>query len=366
MNISKLAQRQADELVGNLLDDAAYRAERVIAMFRAALGCLFLVIHLIEDLAPGPLDGLVTVIALSVVAYSGLVVQLCRRRLVKSTSLAKASLVFDGLVFLVPALAYEGPPEWNLLSQPGVPLLALMIVTAGLRFSKPIATFGVGVGVAVFCSLVCLEYAGASPPSRFDILVGLLLVTAASTWALLGSSETRRLVMQGAISSMTANIDGLTGIRNRRFLRDYLDEALSRARAADKPMCVVMSDIDHFKAVNDTYGHDAGDEVLKLVARTIEQTLRGADLVARYGGEEFALVLDTGLEQGELIAERVREAVERLEVSSSSGPINPTLSLGVALLESDDADIQALLKRADEALYRAKENGRNRVCVAAK
>ncbi|MEM9795266.1 MAG: diguanylate cyclase [Pseudomonadota bacterium] len=163
-----------------------------------------------------------------------------------------------------------------------------------------------------------------------------------------------------------AVIDPLTGLHNRRYGLHHLDRVASRCRAQGKRAGVILMDIDHFKAVNDTYGHPAGDCVLARVALALQESLRGEDLVCRIGGEEFLAVLpDAGLEQVRAVAERLRGAIEALEIAITGGrTLSVTLSLGVAMLEDrEDAGSHALTL-VDQALYAAKNGGRNRVDCA--
>ncbi|WP_424363250.1 PleD family two-component system response regulator [Methylocystis parvus] len=165
-----------------------------------------------------------------------------------------------------------------------------------------------------------------------------------------------------------AVVDALTGLNNRRFLETHLANALDQAAHKGRPLSLMILDIDHFKSVNDTYGHDAGDEVLKTFAQRIKRVLRGADLVCRLGGEEFVVVMpDTPLEVAERVAERVRAAVEweKFPIDAKATRTIPiTTSIGLAE-RGADANADALLRRADKALYASKSSGRNRVTAAA-
>jgi len=164
-----------------------------------------------------------------------------------------------------------------------------------------------------------------------------------------------------------AIIDDLTGLYNRRYFDRHLDVMLSKAQQQGRKMAVMMLDIDHFKAVNDTYGHEAGDDILKDFAYRIQQNVRGVDLPCRYGGEEFVVLMpDTSQDDAANIAERVRAAVENSHFATRSNQsIAITVSVGVSLnLEGYDMP-DKLLKRADVALYHAKDSGRNRVVFDA-
>ena len=159
-----------------------------------------------------------------------------------------------------------------------------------------------------------------------------------------------------------AKIDALTGVPVRRLLESRLQAAFRRSSEVQSPMAVIMCDIDFFKKVNDTWGHDAGDQALILVARTLDSQRREDDLCCRYGGEEFTILLENTAGDAALrLAERLREAVEALEMVYDEQPIPLTLSLGVAAFpELHIKTASELLLLADEALYQAKERGRNR------
>lgn len=166
--------------------------------------------------------------------------------------------------------------------------------------------------------------------------------------------------------------DSLTGLFNRRYLSAHLPRLLDRSGGNNKPVSALLFDIDHFKIVNDTWGHGVGDEVLKEVAQRASRNLRNFDLVARLGGEEFVVIMpDTDGTQAMAVAERLRRRIaeEPFAVSAPVGKIDVTISIGVALADWNlDADGKpesgdALLRRADTALYQAKRSGRNRVVM---
>lgn len=171
------------------------------------------------------------------------------------------------------------------------------------------------------------------------------------------SIQAQRAAEQSSVS------DALTGLHNRRWLSDMFPRQLVRSTRQHEPVTLVMADIDHFKKFNDTYGHLAGDEVLRRVARTFADHVRPGDLCARYGGEEIAVLLpNTELAVAAGIAERLRLAVAQTEVRLADGRQLPpvTVSMGLAEYRADD-DLAALIGAADAALYRAKQQGRNRV-----
>lgn len=158
--------------------------------------------------------------------------------------------------------------------------------------------------------------------------------------------------------------DPLTGVRNRSSLASTLGRDMDAARRMQQPLAVLMLDIDHFKHINDTYGHAGGDQVLVEVARLISSRLRSVDAVFRYGGEEFCISLpNTDAAQARLVAERLRLALEQLNVEFNEQNIQLTASLGLAMLNPAEAQ-DHFIQRADAALYHAKHSGRNRVCMA--
>ncbi len=167
-----------------------------------------------------------------------------------------------------------------------------------------------------------------------------------------------------------SSLDGLTGIGNRRRFDEYLEQEWLRSARDGNILSLILIDIDHFKAYNDNYGHQGGDECLRKVARTLDATLkRAGDVVARYGGEEFAVVLpDTDADGAALIAEKLRASVDALGLAHahSKATDHVTISLGVAgIVPRDGGNPADLVKMADEALYEAKESGRNKFCIAA-
>ncbi len=157
-------------------------------------------------------------------------------------------------------------------------------------------------------------------------------------------------------------VDGLTEVFNKRYLMETLEKEISRARRHGRPLSLVMFDIDHFKRVNDTFGHLAGDHILKEVAQLATSRLRPDDVVARYGGEEFAVVLPETKRGGAVhIAELLREKVAEAQFEFEAEKISVTVSLGVSQLRSN-ATVTEFIKEADKLLFRAKNAGRDRVC----
>lgn len=186
-----------------------------------------------------------------------------------------------------------------------------------------------------------------------------------------GSLQAKRDALQAAVTERTAELtllattDSLTGLANRRHFMDQGWREIERARRYRQPLALMLIDIDHFKEINDCYGHPAGDEVLRLVARACQCGARNADLAGRIGGEEFALLMpETGMVAAQLAAERMRRAVAAVDAAAAGIDRTITASIGLAVLEDGDATLERLMARADKALYQAKQFGRNRVMFA--
>jgi len=193
----------------------------------------------------------------------------------------------------------------------------------------------------------------------FDLGHQEMLSTIASQSAI--ALENARLFAE---TERLARTDALTGIANRRTLFEAGARELSRARRFGHPLSALMLDIDQFKQVNDTYGHARGDEVLHVLAQRCQQHIRESDLVARYGGEEFVILLvETELRGARSLAERLRDLLAQTVSDTGEGPLQVTVSIGVAATNGETVDFAALLQRADEALYAAKQAGGNRVEV---
>ena len=161
-----------------------------------------------------------------------------------------------------------------------------------------------------------------------------------------------------------SRVDGLTGLYNRRYWQERFDEMHKLCVRREKPSTALMLDIDHFKRINDTYGHQAGDKVIKMLAALIKRCVRETDLAGRYGGEEFAIILnDSSVEDAKIVAERIRQLAQRLVVEHEGESISFTVSLGLAQFSADFKSAMAWLECSDQALYKAKESGRNQYCI---
>jgi len=179
---------------------------------------------------------------------------------------------------------------------------------------------------------------------------------------------TERLRDNVQLSIEMAITDGLTGLYNRRYMETHLSALVEQAASRGKPLTALVLDIDFFKSINDSYGHDAGDDVLREFATRVRKSIRGIDLACRFGGEEFVIVMpETDMGVATIVAERLRRRIasEAFSIQQGSSSIEVTISIGIAALDAADANAGNILKRADQALYRAKRDGRNRVVADA-
>lgn len=205
--------------------------------------------------------------------------------------------------------------------------------------------------------VMLLERDAGTPYTQYD--AGIALAFAGQAGVALDNAR-----LFGEVQRL-ATTDELTGALNRRQFFTLGEREVKKAKRHERPLCAIMLDVDHFKKVNDTYGHKGGDDVLAEVARRISDSVRAVDVFGRYGGEEFAVIVpDTGLAATrDNVAERLRQVIAATPVASSAGQVTVTASLGVAELGPGE-DMSAMLERADAALYEAKRSGRNRVVVA--
>jgi diguanylate cyclase (GGDEF)-like protein len=233
----------------------------------------------------------------------------------------------------------------------------------GLRFRAAIACVGV-TAAAYVCAAIYFELPRLIAMRSFAFLfVGVLACLIA---ALHLEISARRSFLEGRLIAELAQRDALTGTKNRRALDEHLTYLWQRAIEHEEPLAVLLIDIDHFKAYNDLYGHQAGDQTLRRVAQAVQRFVRGPlDMLARYGGEEFAVILYS-VESNRAcdIADLIRGAVGELAIKHGGAPIAGlvTISVGVAAVEpTTDRTPRGALQLADQALYEAKVGGRNRV-----
>lgn len=201
----------------------------------------------------------------------------------------------------------------------------------------------------------------ATPPDKLELLARVKTQLKRKRFA-------DRLRENLHLSMRLATTDAVTGLYNRHYMASHLDTLVKGLADSNKKLSVALLDIDHFKLVNDTYGHKVGDEVLHDFAGRVARNVRGVDLAARYGGEEFVVIMpDTDCAGAGIIAERLREAIaeEPFTISGSDDKLEITVSIGLACCDSSTKSTSEILEKADKALYLAKDAGRNKVIVAA-
>ena len=222
--------------------------------------------------------------------------------------------------------------------------LVLLPCTFWLLFQSSTLQVGMAMAVLVFASFVC-----SATRKLSDALETAFRLT-------------REMELAHSISTRAAQTDELTGLKNRRAFFEQAQRLYNHCQNYQLPLCAVMLDMDHFKHINDTYGHQVGDQVLRQMGVVICRSFRETDVYGRLGGEEFAVLLpDTSLEAAQNIAEELVHSISGL----MTGPVHCiTASIGVASMESSDKDLHSLMSNADKALYRAKARGRNQVAVS--
>jgi len=259
-------------------------------------------------------------------------------------------------------------------------LAGALRIHLGSPDSDAISTLGVGESVG---ELALLDGKSASAFVIADEPCQLLVLQEDIFWSLINASHNfaRNLIillsrrMRGSNATIfdgvvrqheykrTAIVDELTGLHNRRWMKDVLGRQMKRSQMNSEALSLLMLDIDHFKSVNDNYGHLVGDQVLRAVALKMMVNVRPTDLLIRFGGEEFIVVLPmTDLAGARIVAERICTSVRQAQITDGCGKILPlvTISIGIAQMAADESQ-DSLIERADKVLYKAKKNGRNRV-----
>lgn len=266
------------------------------------------------------------------------------------------------------ALAASFVPLMHFNLLPSVLLLTLTMVdkiTTGIRGLWARALPAMLVGGLAGVALAGLHWA---PETSMRVMVACLPVMALHTLSV--SMVSYQLIRQSARHNQMLDelrrVDALTGLFGRGHWQEQAEAALRRHHASNEPACMLMLDIDHFKEINDTHGHQVGDMVLKELAGLVQTSLRGSDVVARYGGEEFAIILpETELDGAVAAAEKIRKNVARNPFPGADASLQIRVSLGVANWPRHKVThIDQLIRVADDALYIAKESGRDKVVVA--
>lgn len=370
--------------------ECAYRERIAPSMSRfarvtVALAAVFFLAFAYSDvLALGwRSTALVLVACRATVAVAGLlvVIRLARRPLAVTTGVPVS--LFEALVF-----AAFGLVIWYRTDAAeifGVSIVAMLSAVYFFLPNRALNSVLVALaGTAAFLLLVRVRV--AMPMShQVDLLLLLVLVNsfgivgsyrlsrvARDQFRLLSMAERANASLQREVAArrdleqqlqLLATTDDLTGLNNRRQYLRRSAEILVGADRTGNPVSVLLMDLDHFKRINDSFGHETGDAALRAVAGVLHRELRATDLAARYGGEEFAVTLpDSDPERGRTVAERIRRAIEGMSIPGAPAGLGATVTIGIAVRTGGE-DLESLLRAADSALYRGKDAGRNRVAV---
>lgn len=239
----------------------------------------------------------------------------------------------------------------------------------GIELTRKIKAAGIDAPIIVITGFATIEHAVESMKAgAYDFItkpfnIDQIKITVQKA---LETKRLQKLAGEREFYKQLSNSDEMTGLANYRYFNEMLQKEVERALRYNRPLSLMMIDIDDFKACNDTYGHLAGDMVLKQIASLIKTTTRESDLVARYGGEEFTVILpETGEDEARVVAERIRDAVAKTKFTSDTskviGPI--TITIGLSTLPQTATTKRDLLRTADFALYQGKSAGKNRVVV---
>jgi diguanylate cyclase (GGDEF)-like protein len=350
--------------------EAEYREARFHEYARisrnvAAAGGLLILALWVRDLLQAP-DGagetvvLRIIMAASALVYAAALRLQARRTLILASGYIAVFIIEGSLLTLWSRLDAGATASF-----PGFLYIYLILPLIMLPFS-----FRETVAAIVLVPVVPNLQALAGMAPGFPLAAFNAMIWPACAIALYANHQYERLLRrlfasQGKLKEL-ATRDELTGLGNRRYLMERGAQLLGLARRHGRPFAVLMLDLDHFKAVNDRYGHAAGDDVLRFLGAAVTLQLRATDVAARSGGEEFVMLLpETRLSEAVATAERVRVAVASTPVPTDEAPepIAIAVSIGVAALDASCASLEELLGRADAALYEAKRTGRNRVCA---
>ncbi len=363
-----MEEKPTQGLVTRILLESARQVELRIAIFRTVLAVLLLgmnvnVLGEAAGGAPPPTFWLLVLGTTVALCFSGVTYLYLKRRPGSVKNLTLCSIGVDAILLSLPVLTYFAVPQDDslmVLQLSGVPGLYMLVIASGMRFSSG-TRFGVAVNTGVLLCYMGLDLTRLQEtvnPDFTHLRHHVMLLFASVLLANLIQSQTRQTVLEGARTALEATVDGLTGVWNRRYLRNQLEQCTQRPESVQS---IIMVDVDHFKQVNDTHGHQVGDQVLVDLAQVLQDSCRLEDSVARYGGEEFCLILQADLETARTVGERIREKVE----ASSLGGLKVTLSAGVAEFRPEQT-VSEWLEEADQALYQAKMKGRNRVVTASR
>jgi diguanylate cyclase (GGDEF)-like protein len=270
------------------------------------------------------------------------------------------------IIFSAFAAVISGLVAWELIRNTSSDLRFSLLFTGGLY-----AIYALFMVARTCFTLLSPGTENFFTPNLIQTLTFLLSLLLGITWTfgfVMLNSERIEVDLKKAQVELhrLAATDFLTGIANHRRFSEAGEREIQRARRYGHSLAALMLDLDHFKKVNDTYGHAVGDKVLVAITAAIRKLLRDIDVFGRLGGEEFAILLpETDLAGGRTTAERLRAAIAETAIDAGTAVLKVTISIGITLLSQDDHGLDAVLKRADDAMYEAKRNGRNRVMATS-
>lgn len=249
------------------------------------------------------------------------------------------------------------------MGEQSIPFLLFTMITYFLFFNSRLLYLLAGeiLGTIAYFT-VLFHFTNTKPGIALPILLTFIFVIFVSIYFTRSIQRALRIEYYSKIElTRLSTIDELTGIYNRRHFTELSDKEIQRALRSSRPVSLLFLDVDHFKRINDTFGHDSGDNVLVLITETINSNIRGIDIPCRFGGEEFAILLpETDSSDALEIAERLRREIAQLKIETEKEPISLTISIGISQIDPpEDLSLKEMITRADTALYQAKESGRN-------
>ncbi len=310
--------------------------------------------------------------SLYVAIVAGLLVYLYRySRNIQLLDLLLPSSIIGAAIIWFELLVRSTSPDVMTFQYAAVIFIMLANLSVQVRFT-PVLILSQLISAVVFFGVIRTSLGHPHAILGFALVyVPVLLFSLYISWS--ATLKNRQIFLRHMLEEWNhqaldqlAHTDMLTNLNNRRQFERLARSELARLQRHYEPMCLLMFDVDHFKDINDHYGHDVGDEVLKIISQTAQEEMRTQDLLARFGGEEFvALLPNTNLDEAKIAAERLRQHISESRVITSAGDvIEYTISIGICLVEPKVQDLHSLLKSADQALYLAKESGRNCIRLA--
>jgi len=345
----------------DLFFDPALSTEELRGFFRtvAEIEWLLLILVMLYQVSMGPDQEAVAALSMAMFFYAAFVLAFRYANFYRKETYWKISLeTWLMILFITWVLAYTGGP-----ASPLVDLYLLVIITSALTLGKLATLLEMGV------IAICYAWLGyrSGVPNMLSLQYGTLLVTQLAPMLLVAyittmlSADIRRAFGHMKVLSET---DALTGVLNMRAFAGLAERVFHQAKRYARPFSVLMIDSDSLKAVNDKYGHEAGNRLLRIIVQCIQTQLRQSDVLARYGGDEFVLLLPETACSGSVgVAERIRTGIEAAMLTTREVSVKSTVSIGIACFPTHGADLESVMEKADHAMYTSKTQGKNRTTV---